>query len=404
MTIPTGRGSTISPGLPRKMIGVGLLAGAAVGAIATARARGLTIPRDEPDTLANWERVLAIATAMNKTDALTRPQRIELDASYRALVEQCLPLVSSYMETTIPSPVERTFAFDRIDWINANVDAFQKLLAPLNDILTHPGANRTVFSALMGGLNRQIVSAEMGMLLGYLARRVLGQYDLALLGGETSGPGNLYFVEPNIAGTEAMLKLPKDQFRLWLALHETTHVFQFEGFPWVRPYFQSLLDEYFVFLKSDIGELRNGLHGVKVMLDRVRAGKREHQSWIESLMTPEQRVVFGRIQALMCIIEGYSNHVMNVVGRDLLSKYDEIARKFEQRQRNRSWGEQLLARMTGLDVKLEQYRLGEAFVNAIVEKKGHGTALTLWHSPENLPTMDEIRTPDVWIGRVLGSA
>ena len=140
------------------------------------------------------------------------------------------------------------------------------------------------------------------------------------------------------------------------------------------------------------------------MLDRVRAGKREHQSWIESLMTPEQRVVFGRIQALMCIIEGYSNHVMNVVGRDLLSKYDEIARKFEQRQRNRSWGEQLLARMTGLDMKLEQYRLGEAFVNAIVEKKGHGAALTLWHSPENLPTMDEIRTPDVWIGRVLGSA
>src|SRR5689334_16612186 len=141
--------------LTRKMIGAGLLAGAAIGAIATARARGLTIPREEPTTIADWDRVVAIATSMNKADALTMPQRTALDASYRALVEQCLPLVSSYMETKIDSPVDRTYAFDRVDWINANVEAFQNLLAPLNDILSRPGANRTVMSALMGGLNRQ---------------------------------------------------------------------------------------------------------------------------------------------------------------------------------------------------------------------------------------------------------
>ena len=297
--------------------------------------------------------------------------------------------------------MQRTFAFDRVDWIHANVEAFEHLLAPLNDVLARPGAQQTVISALMGGLNRQIVSAEMGMLLGYLARRVLGQYDLALISGETTGPGNLYFVEPNIAATEHHLGLPKDQFRLWLALHETTHVFQFEGFPWVRPYFQSLLDEYFVFLKSDLSELRHGLTGVKRMVDRVRDGQGEHRSWIESLMTPEQRVVFNRIQALMCIIEGYSNHVMNSVGRDLLSKYDDISRKFEKRQRNRSWGEQLLARITGLDMKLEQYRLGEEFVNAVVAARGHHAALQLWTGPENMPSMEELRAPATWMNRVL---
>ena len=84
----------------------------------------------------------------------------------------------------------------------------------------------------------------------------------------------------------------------------------------------------------------------------MRSGHRDRQGWIESLMTPDQRLVFARIQALMCIIEGYSNHVMNAVGRDLLSKYDSIARKFEQRQRNRSWGENLLARVTGLSRRL----------------------------------------------------
>jgi len=340
---------------------------------------------------------------MNKADALTMPQRAALDAEYRALVDRCLPLVSDYMQTSIESPVERTYAFDRVDWINANVEAFQNLLAPLNDLLIHPGANPTVLSAMMGGLNRQIVSTEMGMLLGYLARRVLGQYDLALLGGESTGPGNLYFVEPNISATERLLKLPKDEFRLWLALHETTHVYQFEGFPWVRPYFQSLLDEYFVFLKSDLSELRHGVHGVKLILDRVRAGQREHKNWIESLMTPEQRIVFHKIQSLMCIIEGYSNHVMNAVGRDLLRKYEDISRKFEQRQRNRSWGEQMLARMTGLDMKLEQYRLGEEFINAIVAARDHQAALRLWEGPENLPTMEEIRAPNLWMERVLAS-
>jgi coenzyme F420 biosynthesis associated uncharacterized protein len=392
------------PGITRKMVGVGLLAGAAIGAIATARARGLSLPREDPGTIANWDRVLGIATSLNQTEVLTRPQREALDAEYRSLVEQCLPIVSGYMKTTIDSPVERTHAFDRVDWINANVTAFQRLLSPLDDILSSSAGNRTVMSAFLGTVNRQIISAEMGMLLGYLARRVLGQYDLALLGGEAPGTGNLYFVEPNIANTERLLKLPRDEFRLWLALHEITHVFEFEAYPWVRPYFQSLLDEYLGFLKTDLSELRNGLHGVRVMVDRVRAGHRDQQSWIESLMTPDQRVLFGKVQALMCIIEGYSNHVMNAVGRDLLGKYDQISKKFEQRQRNRSWGEQLLAKITGLDMKLEQYRLGEAFVNAVVDKKGHDAALRLWEGPENLPTLAELRAPDEWMRRVLGTA
>jgi coenzyme F420 biosynthesis associated uncharacterized protein len=395
---------TSVPGLTRKMVGAGLIAGAAIGAIATARARGLNVPREEPGTIANWDRVLSIATSMNRAEALTRAQREHLDAEYRALVERCLPIVREFMKTTIASPVERTHAFDRVDWINANVTAFQRLLTPLDDILANPAGSRSVMSALLGTVNRQIISAEVGMLLGYLSRRVLGQYDLALLGGEAPGTGNLYFVEPNIAATEQLLKLPPDEFRLWLALHELTHVFQFEAFPWVRPYFQSLLDEYLNFLKTDLSELRNGLHGVRVMVDRVRAGHRDQQGWIESLMTPDQRVIFGKIQSLMCIIEGYSNYVMNAVGRDLLSKYEAISRKFEMRQKNRSWGEQLLAKITGLDMKLEQYRLGESFVNSVVEAKGHDAALRLWEGPENLPTMAELRAPDIWMQRVLGAA
>lgn len=390
-------------GVTRKLIGVGLIAGAAVGAVATARARGLSLPTSPPDSMIDWNRVRAIAINMNQADALTMGQRAKLDAEYRRLVAECLPLVSESMGVTIDSPLERTFAFDRVDWIHANIFAFRNLLAPIDDLLTHPSGKRSVAAALMGTVNRQIVSAEMGMLLGYLGRRVLGQYDLALLGGEDAGPGQLYFVEPNIVATEHLLKLPGDQFRLWLALHETTHVFQFEGFSWVRPYFQALLDEYFVFLKSDLQELSRGSKAIKLVVNRLREGKREDQSWLESLMTPEQKSVFDRIQALMCIIEGYSNFVMNDVGKDLLSDFEKISRRFEQRQRNRGRGEQLLARITGLDVKLEQYRLGEAFVNQVIAIRGRDAGRTLWSGPDSLPTMSEIRRPDAWLSRAFAS-
>lgn len=384
----------------RKMIGAGIVAGAAIGAVVTARARNLTAPSNQPTTIADWDRATQIATSMNRADALSAYERRTLDGEYRALLGKCMPLVSAYMGVTIDSPIDRTYSFDRVDWINANVSAFRHMLSPLNDLLANTSANQSVFSAMIGSVNRQVVSAEMGMLLGYLARRVLGQYDLALLGGESEGPGKLYFVEPNIAMTERMLNLPPSEFRLWLALHELTHVYEFEGYDWVKPYFQSLMDEYFEFLKSDLNELKSGMRAVRIAIERIREGQRDNQSWIQSLMTPEQRTVFNRIQSLMCIIEGYSNHVMNAVGKDLMPNYDSLARKFEQRQRNRGRGEQLLARITGLDVKLEQYRLGEEFINTIVARRGHDVALKLWSGPGTLPTLEELKDPSAWIARV----
>jgi putative hydrolase len=103
---------------------------------------------------------------------------------------------------------------------------------------------------------------------------------------------------------------------------------------------------------------------------------------------------------MMCVVEGYSNHVMNAVGRDLLDNYDEISRKFEERQKQRSQAEQLIAKLTGLDVKMEQYRAGERFIDEIVRLRGHDTARRVWERAELLPTMGEIRNPETWLERV----
>jgi coenzyme F420 biosynthesis associated uncharacterized protein len=187
---------------------------------------------------------------------------------------------------------------------------------------------------------------------------------------------------------------------MWLALHETTHAFEFEAHPWLRDHFNGLLESYFEFLKQDAEQLRKGgFKGLRVFVERARSGDRDG-SWIEALMTPDQRRLFGRMQATMCMVEGYSNHVMNAVGRDLLPTYQQIARKFEQRQKQRTVAEQLFARLTGLNVKLEQYRLGEAFINRIVDERGHGFVRRIWDGPEFLPSMEEIRTPEGWLARM----
>jgi coenzyme F420 biosynthesis associated uncharacterized protein len=144
----------------------------------------------------------------------------------------------------------------------------------------------------------------------------------------------------------------------------------------------------------------NGLGGLKLYLDRIRSGSGESGSWLEALMNAEQRALFSSMQATMCIVEGYSNHVMNAVGRDLLPNYALISRRFEQRLEQRSQADRLLAKLTGLDVKLEQYRLGEQFIDRIVRERGHSFARRVWDGPDYLPTMAEIRQPDLWLARI----
>ena len=249
-----------------------------------------------------------------------------------------------------------------------------------------------------------MLSAELGFLLGFLARRVLGQYDLALLGREPVSEGKLYYVEPNIRSVEHALGLPAEEFRMWLALHETTHAFEFEAHPWVREHFNHLLEQYFEFLREDVGYLKQGMRGVRTLIERARENRHGNANWIEAIMTPEQRSLFHEMQALMCMVEGYSNHVMNAVGRDLLPSFDLISKKFEQRQRQRNTAARIFARLTGLDMKLEQYRLGEAFIDEVVRKHGHDVARRIWDGPEYLPTMAELRAPDAWFARAIDGA
>jgi coenzyme F420 biosynthesis associated uncharacterized protein len=384
------------------LLAAGALAGAAIGAWATSKTREYrqtgTVPK-----LIDWKQVRTVAAGMNRSDRLAPAERASLAATYRQLVDRCLGPISAYTGSQLPRPFDAALAFDRADWVGANITSFEQLFAPLEGLNPLADQQPRVVTILWGNVSQTVLSGEVGLLLGYLARRVLGQYDLALLGKEPLTDGKLYFVEPNIRQVQRTLKLPLEEFRLWLALHETTHVFEFEAHPWLRAHLNAILEQYFEFLSQDVTQLKdNGLGGIRLFWERTRERTEGGGmgNWIERLMTPDQRALFSQMQATMAIVEGYSNHVMNAIGRQILPSFDVISRQFEKRQREKSMAEQIFIRLTGLDMKLEQYRMGEAFIDRVVALRGHDLARQVWDGPEKMPSLDEVRQPERWIARM----
>jgi coenzyme F420 biosynthesis associated uncharacterized protein len=389
-----------------RLLAVGAVAGAAIGLWANTKTREYRQSGTMPK-LINWGQVRTVATSMNRGESLGPAERASLAAEYRRLVESCLGPITAYTGTPLPRPFEATLAFDRADWVNANIDNFEQLFAPLEGLNPLNDQQPQIASVLWGNASQTVISGEMGLLLGYLARRVLGQYDLALLGKEPITDGKLYFVEPNIRQVQQQLGLPLDDFRMWLALHETTHVFEFEAHPWLRAHLNGILEQYFEFLSQDMSQLKEGGFGtLRSFLDRSKrrggAGQdgASTNNWIERLMTAEQRELFSQMQATMAIVEGYSNHVMNVIGRQMLPGFDRITKQFEQRKREKSVAEQIFIRLTGLDMKLEQYRLGEQFIDRVVALRGHAFAHQVWDGPETMPNLEEVKSPERWIARI----
>ena len=243
-------------------------------------------------------------------------------------------------------------------------------------------------------VNRTVGNQQLGFMLAFLGRKVLGQYDVSLL---AAGPvrGRLHFVEPNIVATAAALRVPRDEFRTFIALHEATHAFEFEAHAWLRPYFAGLVAETVEQLASE----SNGLMG------RIReavSGGEGH--WLERIMTPGQRETFNRTQALMSLLEGYSNHVMNAAGARILPGFAELHDRFERRGERRTGIERAIMRLTGLDLKMEQYAAGERFADRVISARDREFLNRVWTGPEQLPSLDEIRDPDRWIARIEGAA
>jgi coenzyme F420 biosynthesis associated uncharacterized protein len=332
---------------------------------------------------------------------MTPVTQVKLEGQYREMLRQIAEPLMAYtggQKNLSEAPVR---VLDREGWVLTNIPGIRRLLAPIEEAYgdrVEPDAQLPLVPFFPAdALARTALSGELGFLLGYLSRHVLGQYDIALLTGGVAEPGALYFVEPNIQATQLRLGLPGREFRLWLTLHEATHAFEFEDTPWVREYLDASLAAYLTTLVEQITDGQNLLSpGLGSLLRSVRSG----DSLIEAVMSEEQRVLFWRLQALMTVLEGYATHVMNAVGQQMLTHYREISDRVEGRWQQRSSIQNWILRLTGLELKLEQYRLGDAFFDYIDRERGGDFARRIWEGPNNLPTYPELREPATWLARI----
>jgi coenzyme F420 biosynthesis associated uncharacterized protein len=378
----------------------GILIGSALGAAATVVGRRLE--RSARSGLVDWPAVerLAIARLERAPGTLSAAELRAAEPAYAEAMARIVPALSAALGTELPGVVERSGVVDRAGWVRANTVNFASLIGKLERELLDQVVPRGggLATASMAIANRWITTRQLGFLLGFMGQRVLGQYDLALLSAEAT-PGKLLFVEENIRGTARALGVPLGPFRTWIALHETTHAFEFEAHPWLRPYLAERLERQMSLVGGDVRRMgRDALQG----LGRALRGEDDGGGhWMERMMGEEQRRLFRETQAVMSLLEGFSDYVMDEVGKDLVPDVERISQRFHERRTNRTPFERAILRITGMDLKMEQYRTGEAFVRAIAAARGREALTHLWDGPESLPRDGEIAAPERWITRVL---
>jgi coenzyme F420 biosynthesis associated uncharacterized protein len=377
----------------------GFLIGSAIGAAATVIGR--RAERLARRGLVDWASVerIAIRRAERSPGRLTALELHAAEGAYREAMARVVPRLGEALGTALPGVVERAAVVDRAGWIRANVGTFRALISRLEvdllDQVVPVGGGLT--RATMALANRWVTSQQLGFLLGFMGTRVLGQYDLAILSAEAED-GRLLFVEENIRGTAHALGIPVAPFRTWIALHETTHAFEFEANPWLRPYLAERLERQLSLFNGSAANLgRDALRAV----GRTLRGDGGNQHWMEALMGEEQRRLFRETQAVMSLLEGFSDYVMDEVGRGLVPDVERISARFHERRQRRSGFERAILRLTGMDLKMEQYEHGERFVRAVAEARGRAALGRIWEGPQTLPSAAEIADPSAWVRRVL---
>jgi coenzyme F420 biosynthesis associated uncharacterized protein len=292
--------------------------------------------------------------------------------------------------TADPTP-ESVRVVDRPRWIDANVASFGAVIEPL--------AQRVRRDSPVGAVGSRVAGAEVGAALGFLGSRVLGQYELFTA---EDAPPQLLLVVPNIVDVEQRLGVSSSEFRLWVCLHEETHRVQFTAVPWLGPWLRSEITASIEGLTSEPGDLGRTLRNVSAAvigalrgLDVVKA--------MEQLMSDEEREQLGRLTAVMSLLEGHADVVMDQVPGEVIASVDVLRTRMTERRTNPRATEAFLRRLLGMEGKLAQYRDGATFVRAVIEDVGVAGFNAVWTSPDTLPTRDELHDPQQWIARVVAS-
>lgn len=355
-------------------------------------------PRHAPEPV-DWALAGRIARRVAGKDPIADSYlAASLAEDFASVTTQAEALVTEHTRLTVVGDA-RASVLDRSGWVDANVASMRRLLGPL----TAKVGNRLAKSPL-APVGRTVSATELGVLLGWFSQRVLGQYDLLMpddadFAHPISIDGDaVYYVGQNVLALEKRYAFRPRDFRLWIAIHEVTHRAQFLGVPWMRGYFLDLVERALGGVDADPRQL------VAAMLraaDELRRGRNplDDGGILALIATPEHRDTLAQIQALMSVLEGHGNRVMNELGRTHVAGQERMARVLQARRSTGGIGG-LVSKLLGIDSKMRQYEVGEQFVADIEREAGPRAIDAAWRGPEYLPTVDELGAPTAWLARV----
>ncbi|MFC6287928.1 zinc-dependent metalloprotease [Nocardioides sp. GCM10027113] len=338
-------------------------------------------------SMVDWDLAVALGTRFaGDGPTVTAEEAAEAVAELRADAERSTGLVKEFTGLVAEDFTAPVLVVDRPGWVQANADGFAKILGPVIEKLADKKGPPGGVSLAVGS---RVTGAEVGLLLGFLAGKVLGQFDPF-----HDPSGRLLLVAPNVVQVERELGCDPTDFRLWVCLHEETHRVQFTAVPWMRDHLFSEMNA----LADTVEPSRFLDEGLKRIGEVVRGGS---GNLMEVLGTPEQREILDRVTGVMSLLEGHADVVMDGVGPSVIPSVAEIRRKFDKRRRGVGTLDKMLRKLLGLDAKMAQYRDGARFVRGVVDRVGMDDFNAVWERPENLPGKAEIKDPDAWVARVL---
>lgn len=340
----------------------------------------------------DWD--LAVATASRLAPKGPELPADEARAAVRMLRELAAEAVAPVREVTgltacVTSPA---VVVDRVGWVASNVDGMRIVLSRWDDL-----AERTdAAPAVVRSLGSRGTALQLGAVLAWMSGKVLGQYEAFTRAGE---PGRLLLVAPTIVSVERSLDVPSRDFRFWVCLHEETHRVQFGAVPWLGEY---LADRLTALLEASDLSTRESLQRlVAFFYALVRSLRSDSDvSIVEAIQTPEQRVIFDELTALMSLLEGHADVVMDDVGPQVVPSVALIRDRFTQRRQQPGALDALARKAIGMDAKLRQYSDGAAFVRHVVDRHGMAGFNRVWESADRLPSRAELHDPDAWLARL----
>ncbi len=350
--------------------------------------------------LVDWDlarRVAAGALILKPAPAYYRSS--DLQGQFDELTSRAEFLVTESTGLHSAHGPARAKVTDRAGWAAANVRSMQRLVGPAL------GRYQSEKAAKIGGpalaIGRVMSGSQLGLMLAYMATRVLGQYDLLISDEAPEDQDLVSYVGPNVVAVEERYGFSPSQFRLWLALHEVTHRMQFTAVPWLRDHFVSLVGQLLEPLTADPQSLADT---VKRVATEVRAGRNPLQEAgiMGVLATPQQRLALSKISGMMSLLEGHGDVTMDRAGAAEVPGAEQFSNMLHQRRSEAKGLTKFMSRLLGLEAKMRQYAEGEKFVQSVEATGGPTLLARVWEGPEWLPTLDEIRTPSDWVARAGG--